>query len=304
MTVEIASFCGIKIYAQLSNRVTFFNSPYPAHFEHKAVDIYPFFHDAPSPVEGKVTYIYEFTAPRTKQFQMLTKEYLIAIETPVASEYLVRILHVKPIVKVGDSVKVGQILGEMVKNGHFDSWTDLHMHVEIRPRDNLIRARGGMPIYASLKWEKFYGMLPASSFQGKVIVQRPNYTLLKGPIARMGLFSGLPVTVGKGIGILDGGLPHYGFGGVLARGKVEIGDPVYIDGVKIGHVTNIYSDGFARFEVEPFSVKLDNFIMKGISCYMGLSGDFMWKLIPQDGKKMSLKDKASVIICPQGQAHS
>jgi len=32
-----------------------------------------------------------------------------------------------------------------------------------------------------------------------------------------------------------------------------------------------------------------------------LSGDFMWKLIPQDGRKMSLKDKASVIICPQGQ---
>ncbi|MBC7322954.1 MAG: peptidase M23, partial [Acetomicrobium sp.] len=101
-----------------------------------------------------------------------------------------------------------------------------------------------------------------------------------------------------GIGILDGGLPHYGFGGVLAGKKIEIGDPVYIEGVRIGHVTKIYSDGFARFEVEPFSVKLDNFNMKGISCYMGLSGDFMWKLIPQDGKKMSLKDKASVIIGP------
>lgn len=112
------------------------------------------------------------------------------------------------------------------------------------------------------------------------------------------------IVMGKGNGILDGGLPHYGFGGVLARGSAEIGDPVYIDGVRIGHVTNIYSDGFARFEVEPFSVKLDNFIMKGISCYMALSGDFMWKLIPQDGRKMSLKDKASVIICPQGQALS
>jgi len=200
LTVEIASFCGIKIYAQLSNRVTFFNSPYPAHFEHKAVDIYPFFHDAPSPVEGKVTYIYEFTAPRTKQFQMLTKEYLIAIETPVTSEYFVRILHVKPIVKVGDSVKVGQILGEMVKNGHFDSWTDLHMHVEIRPRDNLIRARGGMPIYASLKWEKFYGMLPASSFQGKVVVQRPNYTLLKGLLPGWAYFPACPLQLAKALG--------------------------------------------------------------------------------------------------------
>ena len=43
---------------------------------------------------------------------MPTKEYLIAIETPVTSGYLVRILHVKPIVKVGGSVKVGQILGK------------------------------------------------------------------------------------------------------------------------------------------------------------------------------------------------
>ena len=166
------------------------------------------------------------------------------------------------------------------------------MHVEIRPRGNLIRARGGMPIYASLKWEKFYGMLPASSFQGKVIVQRPNYTLLKGPIARMGLFSGLPITVGKGVGILDGGLPHCGFGGVLARGKVEIGDPVYIDGVRIGHVTNIYSGGFARFEVEPFSVKLDNFSMKGHFLLYGLVRRFYVEADPSRRKKDEFKGQS------------
>ena len=57
LTVEIASFCGIKIYAQLSNRVTFFNSPYPAHFEHKAVGIYPSSHDAPLSRRGK-GYVY------------------------------------------------------------------------------------------------------------------------------------------------------------------------------------------------------------------------------------------------------
>ena len=36
-------------------------------------------------------------------------------------------------------------------------------------------------------------------------------------------FAGMPVFAGNGIGILDGGVPHYGFGGVLSLDEVKIG---------------------------------------------------------------------------------
>jgi len=316
--IKIAASCGIKIYAPRQSRVSFFNSPYLAHFEHRAVDIYPLSSKAPSPVEGRVRYIYEFSAPKTKQFQMPTKEYLIAIETPISSEYLVRILHVKPGVMVGDYVNVDEPLGEMIRNGHFDTWTDRHLHVEIRPHDDLLRARGGLPIRVVLDGKSNDAEstsekarcsklacdegLKLSAFMGKVVALKPRSVLVEGPKACIGPFVGIPVFVGEGLGILDGGVPHYGFGGVLSLNAVNIGDPVFLGDVKIGRVVESFADGFSMFEAEPFTIRLEDFSMKGISSYISLNGAYRWKFIPQAGENMNLDGEVSVNIEPQGQA--
>lgn len=317
--IKIAASCGIKIYAPRQSRVSFFNSPYLAHFEHRAVDIYPLSSKAPSPVEGRVRYIYEFSAPKTKQFQMPTKEYLIAIETPISSEYLVRILHVKPSVMVGDYVNMGEPLGEMIRNGHFDTWTDRHLHVEIRPCDNLLRARGGLPIHLIFEGKSndtdstskktrcsmftHNERTKLSAFMGKVVALKPRSVLAEGPNTCIGPFVGMPVFVGNGIGILDGGVPHYGFGGVLSLDEVKIGDPVFLGNVKIGRVVERFADGFSRFKALSFSVKLEELSMKGISSYISLDGAYRWKFIPQAGKEINLEGEIAINICPQGRVH-
>ncbi len=249
---------------------------------------------------------------------MPTKEYLIAIETPISSEYLVRILHVKPGVMVGDYVNVDEPLGEMIRNGHFDTWTDRHLHVEIRPHDDLLRARGGLPIRVVLDGKSNDAEstsekarcsklacdegLKLSAFMGKVVALKPRSVLVEGPKACIGPFVGIPVFVGEGLGILDGGVPHYGFGGVLSLNAVNIGDPVFLGDVKIGRVVESFADGFSMFEAEPFTIRLEDFSMKGISSYISLNGAYRWKFIPQAGENMNLDGEVSVNIEPQGQA--
>lgn len=296
MGIEVAHSQGIKIFAPKESRLSFFNSPYHAHFNHQAVDIYPPSGLAASPVAGKIKYIREFNAPAQKQFHSSPKEYLIAVETQASSEYLVRILHVKPSVRVGEEVEVGAPLGKLIRSGYFDFWTDPHMHVEIRPSRDLLRAKGGVQIFCVKPEGKFGGDSPASNFKGKIFSSKPEYVLLDGPNASIGQFTGVPVFVGGKIGVMDGGVPHYGFGGVISPQKIEVGDQVSLGSVKIGRVVETFDDGWARFEAKKFFTSLENFSMRGISSYLGLNNSFKWKLIPNAIGMMNLQNEVRVIL--------
>lgn len=295
LATEIAASQGIKIFAPPRSRLSFFNSPYFAHFNHQAVDIYPPSDFAPSPVVGKIKYISEFNAPKSKQLNSLAKEYLIAVETPISSKYLVRVLHVKPWVRIGDEVEIGEPLGELVRSSYFDFWTDLHLHVEIKPSLNLFRAGGGVLLRATLKGE-LNGSPSHSNFKATIEVTKPEYVLVSGPNVRIGSFLGIPVFVGDKMGILDGGVPHYGFGGVMVPDKIKIGDQVLLGGIKIGRVVEVFADGFAKFKAEPFSVKLENLRMKGISCYIGLDNRYAWKLVPNEVERTRFSGSAEVVF--------
>lgn len=292
---EIANLSGIKIYAPIKSRISFFNSPYLVHFSHQAVDIYPPFDFAPSPVAGKIKFTREFSAPKSSHFESSPKEYLTAIETPSSVEYLVRILHVKPWVRAGDEVEIGEPLGELIRSGYFDFWTDFHLHVEIRPRRDLIRARGGLQLSTRFKG-KLCGLSPASNFKGRIMTTRPEYTLVDGPKASIGSITGAPVFVGDTVGILDGGVPHYGQGGVVALGKIEIGAPVSFEKVKIGHVVEIFADGFARFKALPFLVRLGRLPMRGVSGYLSLGNAHLWKIVPNAVGKVNLPNEEEIVF--------
>ena len=297
LATEVVNSHGIKIFAPPKSRLSFFNSPYLAHFNHQAVDIYPPSNFAPSPAAGNIKYVRELNAPKSKQFNSSPKEYLIAVETPASSKYLVRVLHVKPWVRVGDEVEAGEPLGELIRSGYFDFWTDLHLHVEIRPSLDLLRARGGMQLCAKLEG-KLDGAPSRSNFKGAIAAAKPEYALVDGPKVCIGPFTGAPVLAGDKTGILDGGVPHYGFGGVMAPDKIKIGDPISFGRVKIGHVVEVFADGFARFEVAPFSVKLENFRMRGVSCYIGLDKRHAWKLVQNKIEKTNFPDEAEVVFSP------
>jgi len=292
--VEVAKSGGISIHAPQSGRISFFNSPYHMHFELSAVDIYPEAMFAPSPVAGKVVAIRKFVAPKPKYFQAPRHDYIIAIQPPQAEANVVRVLHVIPSVELGQKVEVGDQLGEILRSGFYDFWTDLHLHVEIRRKEDFIRARGGMPLEPRLGEVKLINE-PKTNFKAKIVLHKPEYVLLQGaPLARVGNFIGLAASVGGQPGILDGGLPYYGWGAVM--GNYFINDEIFLGGLKIGMGVKRSVAGITKFKTLPISVQLNDLRVFGISCYLSLNDKYLLKAVPRKLGAIDISGEVNVTL--------
>lgn len=206
-------------------RFSLFNSPYSAHDEGCAIDLYPGervgsdFHGepAPSPVAGRVLAIETVRTPSNPEG--IDRDYLIGIECTApdpAAGLVARVLHVEPAVEPGDDVAVGDSLGTLVRTGFFDPWVDAHLHVGFRPpgRDHR-RASGSLPVAVapdlrSIPWNDTVRVVEAGE----------TYAVLEGP--EPDTLAGIAADGG---GVLDGGLPHYAGGGLLGGpdGSVALG---------------------------------------------------------------------------------
>jgi hypothetical protein len=149
------------------------NSPCPGHVLGGAVDIY-----APQPYmpadEGKVVAIKKFPAPKNR-VNSEDYDYLLLIREDDA---IIKILHVKPKCRMGESLYLGDSLGEYLDSGFFYPWTEPHMHVEIRRSDDPIRALGSYPLRVHTDLISFLKIAGCS--QGKefrVIERHAGYSL-------------------------------------------------------------------------------------------------------------------------------
>lgn len=247
-----------------------FNSPYRAHDDGSAIDLYPEA-GAPSPVSGEVVAVERVRAP-PKPYAP-EHDYLLAIDTGAAddraaspaeegdpayrtdegrSAYLTddgepaiaRILHVDPAVEVGDRVAVGDTLGTTIRAGFFAPWVDDHLHLGFRrPGDDLVRAAGSLPLDVEVDVEpvRWDG-------NGTVVETGETYALLDRPRhpAPGERFAAIRATIedrtrGRSIAVpLDGGLPHYEHGGLLADAKTALSESagtVSLLGATVGTVT-------------------------------------------------------------------
>lgn len=203
-----------------------FNSPYPAHERGHAVDLYPA-EGAPSPVAGEVVAHRGVQAPGRAYAE--THDHLVVIDT---GDYLARLLHIEPTVRVGERVAVGDDLGRLVRSGYFAPWVDNHLHLGFRPPGaDAVRASGSLPL------ELGVGIEPVEwGGTGTVIETGDTYAILDAP--------GHPVPGDQFAGIaaqhdgsdgavataLDGGLPHYAGAGLLGGGD----GPVRLLGAVVG----------------------------------------------------------------------
>lgn len=223
-TVELGADT-VERYARFS----LFNSPYPAHDEGRAIDLYPggragegfSGEPAPSPVAGGVLVTETVRAPAGEGTD---RDHLIVLEctAPDAVRGLAaRVLHVEPSVEPGDEVGVGDSLGTLVRTGFFDPWVGAHLHVGFRPLDaDHRRASGSLPI--ALAWD----LRPlAWDGTGRVAAVGETYAVLDGPET-----AGLAGIGADGGGVVDGGLPHYAGGGLLGGPD----GPVTLGGARIG----------------------------------------------------------------------
>jgi len=205
---------GVEIYADNDSFITFLNSPFLSHREFKAVDIFPSSRKlcyVNSPIHGKVV---DHRVHRMRKNGM--DEHVLIIDS---DGFYVKILHVNPSVNVGDTVDPGETLGELYISPYFRPWTDPHIHVEIRNKNDYLRARGGLVL--EIQEDKITGEFYVTD----EIILKEWYILRKVKPLRYGNFYGA-----GDLGIIDGGFPHYLYGFLLGSKKA------YFLGKEIGKV--------------------------------------------------------------------
>ncbi|MFB6224043.1 MAG: hypothetical protein ABEH86_10295 [Haloarcula sp.] len=196
-------------------RFSLYNSPFDAHDEGCAIDLYPDGERAPSPVAGEVLDTKTVQAP--PKAYAAEHDHLILVDT---GDAVARLLHVDPAVEPGDTVTVGDDLGELVRAGFFAPWVPNHIHLGFRASDaNPYRASGSIPVNVAVDvtpvpWDG----------TGTVVAGGETWVRLDAPShpAPGESFAGIENDVGgDSSGVLDGGLPHYSGGGLLVGDGTE-----------------------------------------------------------------------------------
>ncbi len=148
--VPVAGGFGVKIHAPSDGCIAFCNSPFPAHRESSALDIYPadakFGDEVSCPVNGIVKETRKFSSPNLFPDKPPLDEYLILIESADNPEVYVKIIHAHPKVRKGEKVNVGDTLAVLVRSGYWAYSVDPHIHVELRNPKDAIRALGSYPL--------------------------------------------------------------------------------------------------------------------------------------------------------------
>lgn len=192
-------------------RFSLYNSPFVAHDEGHAIDLYPEGDVVPSPVAGEVVETKRVRAP--PKVYAAEHDWLVLVDT---GEAVARMLHVEPNVTAGEQVVVGDPLGESVRAGFFAPWVPDHLHLEYRdPAANPYRAAGSKRLELGVDVEPL-----AWDGTGTVVETGGTWARLDSPAhpAPGERFVGLANDGSAGTarpGVVDGGLPHYDGGGLL-----------------------------------------------------------------------------------------
>jgi hypothetical protein len=195
-------------------RFSLYNSPFDAHEEGCAIDLYPETEHAPSPVTGTILDTMTVRAPPREYAD--DDDHLILVDT---GDAVARLLHIDPAVEPGDTVTAGDNLGDLVRAGFFAPWVPNHIHLGFREHDtNLYRASGSLPVDVAVD------VVPVSwDGTGTVVAGGETWARLDKPVhaAPGECFAGIANDSSDSRGALDGGLPHYPSGGLLAADGVS-----------------------------------------------------------------------------------
>lgn len=188
-------------------RFTLYNSPYAAHREGRAIDLYPDTDTAPSPVAGEVVETMTRSCPSRPY--AADHDHLIVVDT---GERLARMLHVEPAVEPGDGLDVGDPLGTLIRSGYFAPWVDNHIHLGFREYGtDAVRASGSLRLDVEVPIDG----VPWDG-RGTVVETGDTYAILDVPAHPAPGEAYVGITDDSGEFVIDGGLPHYENGGLLA----------------------------------------------------------------------------------------
>ncbi len=290
--LDVIASCGnVRFYRHPQiNYFSLFNSPYYAHTYGGAIDFYVFDEEQVFPclTPGRVVAVRRVRATAIKKFPHSDVDYMILVRSENDTDFIIRVMHVKPFVEEGEFLDVGEPLGELLRSGFFDPWTSLHAHVEVKRPDYAFRARGSLPVELSLDGRVEGCVSEELSFKVVYIDDFFVMTELEKECMRVGKIRGIGVKVGKYAGILDCGLPHYRQGGVILPhgSKVQVGDPVVFGGLVVGRVMGFNQVGVA-ISLGKVSLECEGVRLKGVSAFLSLNDKCMVKLITLKGEETS-----------------
>ncbi len=264
----------IVIYVPKGAYFSLTNSPYPTHILSSATDVYS--KEPYMPCEsGVVERVIKFQPPRFR-VDANNYDYVILIKS---RGYYLKILHVKPLVKVGDVLKLGDYLGNYLISGYFRPWSSKHMHVEVRRLDDPLRALGSIDLVPTDYLMNYLRSLrPCRDLRFKVVSNEGTYYSVE-PIGCDVIHAELSSSC---YGVLDGGMPHYGVGGVLiVNGELSsVGNELVLNGDVVGKalminprrslVITLFSKGF---RVGNYLVGLGTYLMSKYFKLVPLNGD-------------------------------
>ncbi len=271
--VPVAEAEDVKLSCPEKGRYSFFNSPFPPHKLNSGVDLYPgetYGGDALSPVDGKVVLLRQVKAPSGHGFEAADHDSVIVVRNKDNPETVTKMLHADPLVQVGDTIKIGDVIGTTLRSGYYGVGTSPHIHAEIRRPDDPIRARGG---YKLRRIDDRIGK-PVPKLAGEVVQVQPEFTFIRLNNTSTGLVGEVNGTPA----ILDGGIPYYRWMGAHLPDPPSEGE-VTLLGKTIGYVTEIF-DGSCKADCTDFSFSVENTQILGMSLTIQPRKETLVKLYP------------------------
>ncbi len=267
---------GVRIYCPEDGMFSFFNSPYPSHKLTTGIDVYPnlnFMELAPSPVSGEVLQIRKVKAPKGRLFQDAGYDVAVLLRSNENKDIVIKLLHMNPCVEVGDWVKVGDFIGSLLRSGYYGWGTSPHIHVEVRRPEDPLRARGGHQIE---RIQNLHYDTPEDEIKGVVVDSRDEFTIVE-----LNSENGLVADMGGKPGILDGGIPYYGWMGVHFDGEFPRGHQIKLGGTLIGVINNV-GDNWCQARCLDFRFEVNRKRLRGLSLRLSPKGPASIKLIPYE----------------------
>jgi len=238
-----------KLYVREGAPVSFFTSPFYAHTRFCAIDI-----GSPpsserifvSPVRGTVVQTEKFLINRPAGRGIDPYDYFLLIET---RKFKVKMLHVKPTVSVGDSVKVGDMLGNYVRSPYLAPYHFDHAHIEIHAKHSRMNPTSAKPL-------RFCAKLigpKREDLEGNLVYIGKEYILLEASHYSMcDEMTGIPGRVDGEPIILNVEIPHMCYGGLIGE-RIRLGT-VRLCGVVLGRCVR-RRGGMGLFERRPGALK-------------------------------------------------
>ncbi|MBN2336499.1 hypothetical protein JXL21_13155 [Candidatus Bathyarchaeota archaeon] len=288
---QVAESQGVRVHCPDEGRFSLFNSPYPGHKLKSGIDIYPgirFGGAAPSPVDGEVELVRKVKAPTGKGFEAAEHDTVVLIRPKDNEETVVKLLHVELEVSAGETVRVGEEIGSLLRSGYYGWGTSPHIHLEVRRPEDPLRARGGHPINVTAD----LGCVePVDEIAGEVVWAQPEYSLIR--LGHRG--HGLTGSVNGAPGVLDGGIPYYGWLGLHTE-KPRKGE-ITLLGKPIADVRELH-EGASIADSRSFTLQADGAPTLGLSLYLTPGPSPIIKILPTKigGLRYSVGDVAKVTL--------